>query len=63
MTTPAKIESAKPRQPRFDIDFWAYLLPMALFLGITQVGVSWKGLYVHSYVAKTVIVASSSLTT
>lgn len=38
-------------------DFWAYVLPMGLFLGFTQLGVSFPSLYPLSYVLKTVVVA------
>ncbi|MDB5294796.1 MAG: amino terminal protease self-immunity [Phycisphaerales bacterium] len=36
---------------------WAYLLPMLVFLGFTQVGGSWPVLFPAVYVAKTVVVA------
>jgi uncharacterized protein len=48
MTTP-------PRSTR--ADDVAYVLPMAVFLLLTQAGVHWPGLFVASYVAKTVLVA------
>jgi len=35
----------------------AYILPMVAFLALTQIGVTWPGLYVASYVAKTIVVA------
>jgi CAAX prenyl protease-like protein len=38
-------------------DIWAYVLPMAIFMGFTSVGASWKSLYALSYVTKTVGVA------
>jgi hypothetical protein len=36
----------------------AYILPMAVFLGLTQVGVSWPALYTASYIAKTILTAA-----
>lgn len=36
---------------------WAYVLPMAVFLGFTYVGGTWKDWYPASYVAKTIVVA------
>jgi hypothetical protein len=36
----------------------AYFLPMAVFLALTQVGVSWPALYTASYIAKTILTAA-----
>jgi CAAX prenyl protease-like protein len=49
-------EPRKPLVSRIP-HFWAYILPMAIFLGFTQVGVWWPGLYPISYLLKTVIAA------
>jgi CAAX prenyl protease-like protein len=38
-------------------DDWSYMLPMAAFLGFTQVGVTWPGLFPIVYATKTVITA------
>jgi uncharacterized protein len=38
-------------------DFWAYVIPMFLFLGLTQVGASFQSVYPYTYVAKTLVVA------
>jgi uncharacterized protein len=54
-TTPLDYQ---PRTRRsFVRDDVAYILPMAVFLLFTQVGVSWPSLYQASYVTKTLIVA------
>lgn len=37
-------------------DFWAYLIPMAIFMGFTTIGSTWKDLFPLSYVAKTLTV-------
>jgi CAAX prenyl protease-like protein len=37
-------------------DFWAYVLPMAIFLVFTQFGAWYPAIYPHMYVAKTLIV-------
>src|SRR4051812_24272028 len=60
MTSPHPLDyQPPPPKPRVDLDFWAYLLPMALFLGLTQIGASWKQLYPLSYLIKTVVVAAA----
>ena len=38
-------------------DFWAYLIPMAVFMGCIWVGSNWKSLYPLSYVLRTLLVA------
>src|SRR5262245_2865927 len=57
MTRPQPLDYQPPPKYRIDLDFWAYLLPMGLFLCFTQIGVSWKQFYPLSYVVKTIIVA------
>jgi len=37
-------------------DFWAYIIPMAIFMGFTSMGSQWKSLYPLSYVLKTLVV-------
>jgi membrane protease YdiL (CAAX protease family) len=54
--TPTPLDYATPRR-RFALrDDVAYVLPMAIFLVFTQVGVSWPNLYAFSYMAKTFVV-------
>ncbi|MCC6423856.1 MAG: CAAX prenyl protease-related protein [Phycisphaerales bacterium] len=48
--------NAPPRPSRIRDDV-AYVLPMGVFLALTQVGVQWPGLFAASYIAKTLIVA------
>jgi CAAX prenyl protease-like protein len=55
-TTPLDYQSRTRRT--FVRDDLAYILPMAVFLLFTQIGVSWPSLYQASYVAKTLIVAA-----
>src|SRR3954453_11669622 len=51
------IQTNPPRsQPRIS-DFWAYLLPMAIFMGFTWVGGTWSEYYPATYVAKAITVA------
>ncbi|MCC7349725.1 MAG: CAAX prenyl protease-related protein [Phycisphaerales bacterium] len=50
------VSSPPPSSSRIRDDV-AYILPMGVFLALTQVGVQWPGLYAISYIAKTLIVA------
>ncbi|HET6251753.1 MAG TPA: CAAX prenyl protease-related protein [Tepidisphaeraceae bacterium] len=55
---PSNVLDYQPRRRRsFIRDDVAYVLPMAVFLIFTQVGVSWPSLYPASYVVKTIVVA------
>ncbi len=59
MTTPTRQPlDYQPRPPRsaHDFDFWAYLIPMAIFMAFTTIGSQWKQLYPLSYVLKSLIV-------
>jgi CAAX prenyl protease-like protein len=38
-------------------DFWAYVIPMGIFLAFTQVGATWREWYPASYVVKTLLTA------
>jgi CAAX prenyl protease-like protein len=56
MTTPLDYEPRKSRLAGVS-DFWAYMIPMAIFLAFTQIGASWKSLFPISYIAKTILAA------
>jgi len=45
------------KQPLLSDD-WAYILPMAVFLGITYLGATWPQYFAASYVVKTVLTAA-----
>jgi CAAX prenyl protease-like protein len=47
-----------PRKPPFGDDM-AYILPMAIFLGITWCSATWPQFYPHFYTLKTVVVAAA----
>jgi CAAX prenyl protease-like protein len=55
----APIVDYEPRPPHRQAmrDDLAYILPMAIFLGLTWAGGNWKSLYPASYVVKTIAVA------
>lgn len=57
MTTPPL--DYEPRKVRLSgiSDFWAYVIPMAIFLGLTQIGSSWKEFFPATYIAKTILAA------
>jgi CAAX prenyl protease-like protein len=62
MTTPDRrtLDYHKPPNARQrDFDFWAYILPMAIFMAFTWAGSEWKNLYPLSYICKAVIVPVS----
>jgi hypothetical protein len=40
-------------------DWWAYVLPMAIFMLFTSIGSQWQNFYPLTYVLKTVIVAAA----
>ena len=50
-------DAVKPKSSAWLRDEIAYIAPMAVFLGLVQVGVTWKSLYAPAYVARTIIVA------
>ncbi|HVT87894.1 MAG TPA: CAAX prenyl protease-related protein [Tepidisphaeraceae bacterium] len=51
--------SPEPRKPilRGISDFWAYIIPMGIFLILTQAGVLWPAFFPWSYVLKAVLTA------
>jgi hypothetical protein len=51
MTSPAQTEPRRPLLERVG-DFWAYLLPMGIFLIFVQIGAWSKGLYPITYVLR-----------
>ena len=53
---PLNYESPSKPSQSSGFDFWAYLLPMGIFLVFVQIGASFPGLYVASYIARTLIV-------
>jgi len=53
--SPGTISRSSRRSPVGDD--WSYLLPMATFLGLTQIGVSWPNLFPVVYVVKTIATA------
>lgn len=53
LTTPT---SLRARLLQSVSDFWAYIIPMAIFMAFTVAGAKWKDFYPLSYVLKTVLV-------
>ena len=50
-------QSPPPKPDRSDpMDFWAYLIPMGIFMLFTWIGSTWKQFFVPSYICKAIIV-------
>jgi uncharacterized protein len=55
---PLDYQSPEPPKPARALgDDWAYILPMAVFLGFTFAGGHWPGFFAASYITKTIITA------
>jgi CAAX prenyl protease-like protein len=59
-TTPKPIDyDPRADKPGDPLDFWAYILPMGVFLAFTAMGGWWPQFYTLSYVIKTIAAAAT----